>query len=129
MRPRISLAFLAVNERDAPPGTRTTRSRWMRHTAWVRNPTSSKRRFDNNRNVTVMASGRTLGQVGAVQRGQRDRVRVGVVGLAALPAAIHPHQRGPARRHVQYRLAFGDESLRQVLADTVAALDGPGPGP
>ena len=62
MRARMSLALAAVSDLDAPPGRRMTRSRWMRHTAWVRSPTSSLRLLESKRSVTVTSSGRTTGR-------------------------------------------------------------------
>ena len=58
---------------------------------------------------------------------QRDRVRVGGVGLAALPGREHPRPRGQLRRHVHDVLAVGEQPVGDVPADALAALDRPDP--
>ena len=58
---------------------------------------------------------------------QRDRVRVGGVGLAALPGGEHPGPRGQLRRHVHDVLAVGEEPVGDVPPDAFAALDRPHP--
>ncbi len=70
-----------------------------------------------------------LRQIRRVQTDQRDRVRVGVVVLAAIPTHEHPHQRSTARRDIDHTFIRGDETLRDVLADTVATFNRPGSGP
>ena len=60
---------------------------------------------------------------------QRDRVRVGGVGLAALPGREHP---GPGRqlgRDVDDLLAVGEQPVGDVLADARRSPRSPRPGP
>jgi hypothetical protein len=54
-------------------------------------------------------------------------VRVDRVGLAALAGGEHPHPGRQFRWHVEHRFAVGDQPLRDVPADAVAALDCPDP--
>jgi hypothetical protein len=54
-------------------------------------------------------------------------VRVDRVGLAAVAGGEHPDLRGQLRGHVEYGLAVVHEPMGDVLADAVAALDGPDP--
>jgi hypothetical protein len=56
-----------------------------------------------------------------------DGVGVGGVGLAAVAGGEHPCSRREFRRHIQHALAVGDEPLRDVPADAVAAFDRPNP--
>jgi len=56
-----------------------------------------------------------------------DRVRVGGVGLAALPGGEHPHPRRQLRWHVHHLLAVGQQSRGDVPSDAAAALNGPDP--
>jgi hypothetical protein len=59
--------------------------------------------------------------------GQRDRVRVGGVGLAALPGGEHPRAGGQLGRHVHHLFTIGQKPVRQVPADALASLDRPHP--
>jgi hypothetical protein len=54
-------------------------------------------------------------------------VGVGGVGLAALAGGEHPRPGGQLRRHIHHDLAIGDQSLREVLTDPIAALHRPYP--
>jgi hypothetical protein len=54
-------------------------------------------------------------------------VRVDGVGLAALAGVEHPRPGGQLRGYVHHDLAVGDQTLSDVLADAVAALDRPDP--
>jgi hypothetical protein len=60
---------------------------------------------------------------------QGDRVRIGGVGLAALPGREHPGARGQPGWHIDDLLAVGEQPVGDVLADAGAALDGPDPIP
>jgi hypothetical protein len=66
-------------------------------------------------------------QPGHPGRGQRHRMRVGGVGLAALPGGEHPGARRQLGRHVHDVLAVGDQPQGDVRADALASLDRPGP--
>jgi hypothetical protein len=67
-------------------------------------------------------------QAGHPGADQGDGVRVGGVGLAALPGAEHARPRGHLRRHVDDLLAVGEQSGGDVPPDTAAApLDRPDP--
>lgn len=68
-----------------------------------------------------------LDQVRRPQRNHRDRVRVDRVGLAAVAGGEHPHLSGQLRRHVHHGLAVVHQSVCDVLANPVAALDRPDP--
>jgi hypothetical protein len=54
-------------------------------------------------------------------------VRVGSVGLAALPGGEDPRPRGQLRRHVNDLFAVGEQPVGDVLADAGTALDRPNP--
>jgi hypothetical protein len=56
-----------------------------------------------------------------------DRVRVGGVGLAALPGGEHPRACRQLGWDVDDLLTIGDQPMRDVLADPRAALDRPDP--
>ncbi len=58
---------------------------------------------------------------------QRDRMRVGRVGLAALTGREHPGAGRQLRRHVDHLLTVGEQPVRDVPADALAALDRPRP--
>jgi hypothetical protein len=78
--------------------------------------------------VTTRSSpGPDLHQARSAQGSQRDRVRAGRVGLAAVAGGGHPHLRGQLRRHTGHDLAVMDQAVRQVPADAVAALHRPDP--
>ena len=66
-----------------------------------------------------------LAQARGAQRHHRDRVRVGGVGLAALPGGEHPGSRGQLGRYVHHRLTVGDQALRQMTAHARTSLDRP----
>ena len=70
-----------------------------------------------------------LRQIRRVQTDQRDRMRISVIVLAAIPTREHPHQRSTARRDIDHPFTRGDETFRDVLADTVATFNRPGSGP
>jgi hypothetical protein len=59
--------------------------------------------------------------------GQRDRVRVGGVGLAALPGGKYPYPGRQLGRHVDDSFAIGEQPVRHVPADTLASLNCPDP--
>ena len=59
--------------------------------------------------------------------GQRNRVRIGHIGLTALPGRKDPGPGRQLRRHVHDLLPGGDQPGRDVPADPLAALDRPGP--
>ena len=65
-------------------------------------------------------------QARAVQPGQRHRMRIDRVGFAALASGEHPGPGGQLRGHIGHRLAVGDQALREVAADPIAALHRPG---
>lgn len=54
-------------------------------------------------------------------------MRVGVIGLAALPGRIDPHPRRQLRRYVDDSLAMVEQAKDDVLADALTALDRPHP--
>jgi hypothetical protein len=54
-------------------------------------------------------------------------VRIGRIGLAALPGGEDPGAGRQLRRHVYDLLAVSDQPRRQVPADAAAALDRPDP--
>ena len=56
---------------------------------------------------------------------QRHRVRVGGVGFAALTGGEHPGARGQFRWHVDHLLTIGEQPVRDVFTDPVAALRSP----
>ena len=62
---------------------------------------------------------------GAIQCRQADRDRVVLVGLAAMPARVHPHPGGQLRRHIQHHLAIRDQPLGQRPARPKTSLDRP----
>jgi hypothetical protein len=70
---------------------------------------------------------RNLAQSLGAQRRHGDAVRVDRVGLAALANGEHPRPSGQLRRYIHVRLAVGDQTLGDVPADAVAALDRPDP--
>jgi hypothetical protein len=55
-RASTTAALVAVRSRRTPPGVSSARRRCSRQTAWVRNATSSSRRSDRSRRVTVASS-------------------------------------------------------------------------
>jgi hypothetical protein len=59
--------------------------------------------------------------------GQRDRVRVGGIGLAALPGSEHPRAGRQLGRHIHHLLTIGQQPVRQMPADPLASLDRPDP--
>ena len=48
---------------------------------------------------------------GAIQRRQADRDRVVLVGLATMPARVHPYPGSQLGRHIQHHLAISDQPL------------------
>jgi NAD(P)-dependent dehydrogenase (short-subunit alcohol dehydrogenase family) len=66
-------------------------------------------------------------KTGHAGRGERDGVRIGGVGLAALPGGEHPGPGGQLGRDIDDVLAVGEQPVRQVPADALASLDRPGP--
>ena len=58
---------------------------------------------------------------------QSDRVGIGRIGLAALPGREHPRPSRQLGRHVHDVLAVGEEPVRDVPTDALAALDRPHP--
>jgi hypothetical protein len=60
------------------------------------------------------------------QRHYPDRVRVGGVGLAALPGVEHPRPGGQLGRHVDHALPVGQQPRRDRPPDPVRAVHGPG---
>ena len=66
---------------------------------------------------------------GCLQGSQADGHGVVAVGLAAMAAGEHPDPRGQLRRHIDDWLTAGYQLLSQGPACSVAALDGPPPGP
>ncbi|WUI71660.1 hypothetical protein OHQ90_18155 [Nocardia sp. NBC_00403] len=64
-------------------------------------------------------------QIRSMQGHKGNRVRIGGVGLTALTGGEHSCPGRQFRRHVHHGLAVGDQPLRQVLADPVAALHRP----
>ena len=66
-------------------------------------------------------------QVLGPDRGDRDRVRVVGVGLAAVPGVEQPGSGGELGRDVDDVLAGLEEALRERPADTTGAFDGPHP--
>ena len=65
-------------------------------------------------------------QARAVQPGQRHRMRIDRVGLASLAGGEDAGPGGQLRWHIDDRFAIGDQALRDVAADAVAALHRPG---
>jgi hypothetical protein len=66
-------------------------------------------------------------QTGHPGADQGDRVRVGGVGLAALPGGEHPRPGRELRGHVDDLFAVGEQALGDVPADALATLDRPHP--
>ena len=64
-------------------------------------------------------------QAGHPGANQGDRVRVGGVGLAALPGGEDADPGGQLRGHVDDLLPVGEKSGSDVPADAAAALDSP----
>jgi hypothetical protein len=64
-------------------------------------------------------------QIRVVQRGGRDRGRVGVVGLASVSGVEHADSGGEFGGHVDDVLAAGDQLLGEQPAEPVGAFDGP----
>ena len=56
---------------------------------------------------------------------ERHGVRIGGVGLAALPGGEHPRPRGQLRRDVDDLFAIGQEPVRHVPPDARTSLDRP----
>jgi hypothetical protein len=73
--------------------------------------------------VRAWAADRTSSPRPASQRDNRDRMRVGGVGLASLTGGEHSRPLQQFRRHVHHRLPVGDQAPGDVPADAVAALD------
>ena len=111
----------------APPGSSSSSSRCSRPATWVRAWPSSSRRSASMPITTRSSPGPDLDQARRAQGGQRDGVRAGRVGLAAVASGEHPHLRGQLRRHAGDGLAVMDQAVRQVPADAVAALHRPDP--
>ncbi len=55
-RASTAAALVAVSSRRTPPGVSSAKRRWSRQIAWVRNATSSSRRSESRRRVTVASS-------------------------------------------------------------------------
>jgi hypothetical protein len=66
-----------------------------------------------------------LDQAGAAQRDHGHRVGVDRVGFAAVARGEDPHLGGQLRRHIDHRLAVVHQAVREVLADSIAALNRP----
>jgi hypothetical protein len=66
-------------------------------------------------------------QPGHPGRGQRHRVRVGGIGLAALPGGEHPHPRRQLGGHIDDLLTIGEQPAGQVPADPLASFHPPDP--
>jgi hypothetical protein len=49
-----------------------------------------------------------LDQARGAQGHQRHRVRIDLIGLAAIAGGEHPHLRGQLRRHIEHDLAVKD---------------------
>ncbi|HEY5358041.1 MAG TPA: hypothetical protein VIJ82_10240 [Streptosporangiaceae bacterium] len=60
-------------------------------------------------------------------RGQRDRVRVGGIGLAALPCREQPRAGRQLGWHIHHMLTIGQKPVRDVPADALASLNRPHP--
>jgi hypothetical protein len=67
-------------------------------------------------------------QPATAQAGDRDRIGVGVVGLAATATTEGTDARRQLRGNVQHGLALRGEPLGQSEAAAVCTLDSPGPG-
>jgi hypothetical protein len=75
-----------------------------------------------------MSLGDDLAQPGRGAGGDdRDRDRVGRVGLAAVAGRQHAHLCGQLGRHIHHLLAVSHELLGQGSADPVGAFDRPSP--
>jgi hypothetical protein len=70
---------------------------------------------------------RDLTQAPVAQRHHHDRVRVGRVGLAALPGVEHPRPGGQLGGNVHDPFPVGQQPRRDRAADSVGALHGPRP--
>ena len=129
----VASSALALRRRNffagAPPGSSSSSSRCSRFRLWARARGQFIAAVDQQpQHHQVARRQSTCTQAAAVAQGDHhDRVRVGGVGLAALPGVEHPHPRGQLRRHVQHRLAVGEQPLRERPADAVSALDRPHP--
>ncbi len=66
-------------------------------------------------------------EIRCVQCGEGDRVRVDGVGFAAVAGGVDPYLRGEFRGDVEDGFTVVDQSVREVAADAVAALDRPDP--
>ena len=58
---------------------------------------------------------------------QRDRVRVGLIGLASLAGGVDPHRCRQLRRHIHHLLTGIEQAQHQMLADALTTLDRPHP--
>jgi hypothetical protein len=58
---------------------------------------------------------------------QRDRVRIGGIGLAALAAGEHPRPGRQLGRHIHHTLAVSQQPAGDMPANALAALDRPDP--
>ena len=73
----------------------------------------------------MVSSTTTWSQTGGAQGDHGDAAGIDRVGLAALTGGEHAGPGGQLRGHVHHGFAVGDQALRDVPADTVAALDRP----
>ena len=77
-----------------------------------------------HRKLLIVHNGPQPGHAGS---GQRNRVRVGGVGLAALPGGEHPHPRRQLGGHIDDLLTIGEQPAGQVPADPLASFHRPDP--
>jgi hypothetical protein len=73
----------------------------------------------------VLIVGGQFAQPAGVHRDSSYGVRVGLVGLAALPGVEHPDPGGLFRRHVQHPFPVPEQPLRERTTGAAGALDRP----
>jgi hypothetical protein len=119
-------ALFAVSSRRIPPGVSSASSRCSRHTAWVRCAVSSSRRPQQPQAHRHVVAGH-LEYAGALQGGQADRDRVMLVGLAAVPAGVHPDPGGQLSGDVQHQFPVSGQPVGRRPARAVASFHRPPP--
>jgi hypothetical protein len=110
-------------------GISSSSSRCNRLTVWVPGQAQFVASVDQQSQCDQVVVGAHPLQAGWAQRDHRDGVRVGDIGLAALPGGEHPCSRGELGRHVEHRLTVGDQPLREVSTRCRCGLPPPRSGP
>src|ERR1022692_4739313 len=110
----------------APPGSSSSSSRCSRLVVCERATPSSSRRSAKSRSATIASSTAMTRRPLLRSPASATECAPARVGLTALAGGEHPGPGRQLRRHIHDRLAVGDQALRDVPADPVAALHRPG---